>query len=221
MHEAMTTPQTEKPPARASARSAVALAVALASLLGLACGTGRIHHDHSKEPDPRGSGYKLGPSDEVRIDVWRNPTLSTATVVRPDGVITMPLVGDLQAVGRTTRELKEEIVKKLGDYIKDESIVVTVAVTKVNSYHFTVTGEVTHPGLFSASRYVTVSEAVAMAGGPTRFAELERVVVIRRRSTKKRGPPVRRIPINYEAIAKGLHPEENIVLLPGDVVHVP
>lgn len=91
-----------------------------------------------------------------------------------------------------------------------------VAVTNVVSYRFTVSGNVARPGLFTSSRFVTVQEAIAMAGGPTRFAKADEAVIVR-----TTGGKTRRIPIDYPAIASGQAPKQNLVLLRGDVVHVP
>jgi len=181
----------------------------------VACSTPGSHYNYAAEPDPRRSGFVLGPSDEVNINVWRNPDLSGRALVRPDGTITMPLVGDLQAAGRTPRELRNEIEQRLGAFIKGQTVTITVAVTQVNSYRFTITGGVNTPGLFAAQRYVTVQEAIAMAGGPVRFVSGERSVIVR-----TEGGTTRRIPVNYKAIIAGAHPEQNLILLRGDVVVV-
>ena len=181
-----------------------------------ACSTSSSHrYDYSVEPDPRRSGFVLGPSDEVNINVWRNPDLSGRALVRPDGTITMPLVGDLQAAGRTPRELRNEIEQRLGAFIKGQTVTITVAVTQVNSYAFTITGNVNTPGLYSAQRYVTVQEGIAMAGGLTRFVSGEHSVIVR-----SEGGTTRRIPVNYKAIIAGAHAEQNLILLRGDVVVV-
>jgi polysaccharide export outer membrane protein len=182
-----------------------------------ACKTTLPPHDYSKEPDPRKGGFVLGPSDQLRITVWKNPDLTTNATIRPDGTITMPLIGDLNAAGQTPTKLRQEIERRIKAYIKDQAVVLTVAVTAVNSYHFIVSGQVTKPGLFTATRYMTVSEAIAMAGGPTRFAKQEEAFIIRK---AKRGKP-RRIPINVKVIAEGSRHEMNLVLLTGDTIHVP
>lgn len=182
------------------------------------CKTARPY-DYSQEPDPRLSkrGFEIGPADQIQITVWRHNDLSTQATVRPDGIITIPLIGDLKATGKTPAELRDIVKKHLTKYIKDTTITVTVAVTNVVSYRFTVSGNVTRPGLFTSSRFVTVQEAIAMAGGPTRFADSEKSVLVRRDKAGK----IRRIPINYPLIAKGKTPEQNIVILRGDIIHVP
>jgi len=184
-----------------------------------ACG-GSIHYDYdySKEPDPRKSEYVIGVADHLSIRVWKNPDLSTEASVRPDGTITMPLLGDLRADGRTPSQLKEDITKQLQRYVRDEGAVVTIAVTGVNSYSFTVSGNVEHPGVFAQTKYVTVLDAVQLAGGPNRFSSAAETKIFRRdRASGK----MRVIPINYPAVLEGTQPEANLALLPGDQVYVP
>ena len=123
--------------------------------------------------------------------------------MRPDGTITMPLVGDIKAAGRTPSSLKSEITRRLQSFVRDDSAIVSVAVTEVNSYRFTVAGQVEHAGLLTAKYYVTASEAIAMAGGLNRFANPHKLTLVRNDSHG-----LRRIPIDYERIASGLHPEE-------------
>jgi polysaccharide biosynthesis/export protein len=184
-----------------------------------ACGGAsvRYDYDYSKEPDPRHKEYVIGIADHLAIKVWKNGDLSTEVIVRPDGTITLPLLGDLQAVGRTPTELKADIQKLLANYIRDESAVVTVAVTAVLSYSFTVSGNVEHPGVFGSPKYVTVLDAVQLAGGLNRYASPEKTEVVR---VDKQGKQ-RRIPINFTAIQTGQQPEANIALMPGDQVYVP
>lgn len=190
-------------------------AVALALLVG--CGPSLPSYDYSKEPNPRKSEYVIGVSDELQVTVWKNQQLTTATTVRPDGTITMPLVGDLVAAGKTPTQLKSEIQTRLAEFIKLEGSEITVAVTGVNSYRFTVSGEVGQPGIFTSKVYVTVAEAIALAGGFSRFADRDSIVLMRRDDKGQ----VRRIPIVYSMIASGEHPEMNLVVLPGDSLYVP
>jgi polysaccharide export outer membrane protein len=182
------------------------------------CGPSIPKYDYSKEPDPRTSEYVLGISDEVAINVWKNPDLSTGVVIRPDGTITLPLIGDMKAAGKTPSALKSEIETRLKDFVKLEGTAVTVSVTAVNSYRFTVSGEVVRPGIFQASQYTTVAEAIALAGGFTRFASRDEIIIYRRDPTTGE---LRKIPIAYSKIANGSRPEMNLVLLSGDSVHVP
>jgi polysaccharide export outer membrane protein len=199
-------------------RKLALLTLAVAILGQPACGPALPNYDYGSEPDPRTREYVLGISDELAVNVWKNPDLSTASTIRPDGTITMPLIGDLKAAHKTPSQLKAEIETRLQDFIKLEGTAVTVSVTAVNSYRFTVSGEVVRPGIFAANQYTTVADAIALAGGFTRFAERDAVSIQRR--DPKTGE-VRKIPIMYSAIASGNRPEMNLVLLAGDSVHVP
>jgi polysaccharide export outer membrane protein len=181
------------------------------STIAAACGP--IAYDYSKEPDPRKEEFVVGVNDVVKINVWKNPELSGEARVRPDGTITMPLVGDIKAVGRSPSSLRAEISKRLQSFVRDEGAIVSVAVTEVNSYRFTVSGQVERPGIETAKYYVTAAEAVAMAGGLNRFANPHRLLLVR---SDIHG--VRRIPLDYDRIASGQHPEENLVLMSGDTL---
>jgi polysaccharide export outer membrane protein len=191
---------------------------ALPALIATLCACATVHdYDYTKEPDPRQSEYVIGAADSLSIRVWKNPELSAEATVRPDGTITMPLIGDLHADGLTPSQLKAEVVRQLAKFVRDEGAAVTIAVTGVNSYSFTVSGNVTTPGVFSSKKYVTVLEAMQLAGGPNRFASPKETRVLRR----SRGGKVRTIPINYSAIIDGTQPQANLVLLPGDQIYVP
>jgi polysaccharide export outer membrane protein len=172
--------------------------------------------DYSQEPDPRQGEFVIGVGDIVRINIWHMPDLSVDAKVRPDGTVTMPLIGDLKAAGRSPTALRGQIEAALKEYVKDDSAKVTVAVSDVNSYHFTVLGNAEHQGSFIANHFVTVTEAMALAGGPSRFASLARVVLIRPSS----GGP-RRIPIDLSAIYSGKRPEMNLVIMSGDTLYLP
>jgi len=193
------------------------LAVVLVVLTS-ACPTPHPPYDYKVEPDPRKQEYVLGPSDVLRINVWHNPELSVEVAVRPDGTISMPLIGDVQAAGRTPAQVRTEIAKRLSTFIRDESAIVTVTVAAINSYRFVISGNVEKAGAYSSAHYVTVSEAIALAGGPNRFASADETVIIRT-DTARGG--VKRIPIDYPAILSGSHPEQDLFLLPGDTLYVP
>jgi polysaccharide biosynthesis/export protein len=192
----------------------------LALLLALAAAgcTPPVHYNYGSEPDPRGKPYVLGVGDRIHISVWQNQDLSTDAVVRPDGTVTMPLVGDIKAAGMTPTQLRAKIREHLGDYLKGAIPTITIAVTDVASYRFTVSGAVFQGGSFTPGRYVTVMEAIAMAGGLTRFAKGDQIIVNRIDPDTGR---VRRIPINYDLISSGAALRQNIVILAGDSVYVP
>jgi polysaccharide export outer membrane protein len=194
------------------------LLVALPMLALLSgCPHQRPKFNYAAEPDPRKQEYILGPSDVLHITVWHNPDLSGDSIVRPDGTITLPLVGDLRAAGRTPGQVRAEITQRLSTFIKDEAAIVTVAVAAINSYRFIVGGNVEHPGTYNANHYVTVSEAMTLAGGPNKFSTPEETVIIR--YTPDKG--TRRIPIDFPSILNGMHPEADLPLLAGDTVYVP
>lgn len=170
-----------------------------------------------KEPDPRKSEYVIGVSDVLRVSVWKNSELDTQIAVRPDGTFTMPLLGDVRADGLTPSQLRDQLKKRLKAYIKEEEAVITVAVTNVNSYFVTVAGNVTAPGRYTSTTFLTVADAVALAGGPNRFASADETIILRKGSNGV----TRRIPVNYEQIREGLYLEQNLVLMRGDQVFVP
>ena len=142
-------------------------------------GRARSESAWPSEPDPRKQEYVIGPSDVLRISVWHNADLTGDAIVRPDGTITLPLIGDLRAAGRTSEQIRVELTQRLGAFIKDESAIATIAVTGINSYRFTLLGNVEKPGTIVANHYVTVSEALSLGGGPNRFATPEEMVIVR------------------------------------------
>jgi polysaccharide export outer membrane protein len=181
-----------------------------------ACAT--VHHyDYASEPDPRKQPFILGPSDVLRVNVWHNPDLSGDVTVRPDGNISLPLVGEVPAAGRTPEQVRGDVSQKLQIYLKDDANNVTVSVGTINSYRYVVSGNVEHPGVFTSNHYVTVSEAVTQAGGPNRFADASETVIIRLDPSGGK----KRIPVDYPGILKGKHPEEDLPLVAGDTVYVP
>jgi polysaccharide export outer membrane protein len=194
-----------------------ALAVT-AVIVAAGCPPRSPNYDYSREPDPRKQEIVLGPGDVVGINVWENANLNTEAAIRPDGTITMPLVGDIRAAGETPTTLKTRIKAQLSNYVKMQGTEITVAVRSLKSYRFTVQGEVSHPGVFSPDSFLTVSDALAMAGGLTRFARRGDIKLTRR--NPKTGE-LRYIPLDYEALASGKRPEMNIIVLAGDAIWVP
>ncbi len=187
-------------------KNALALALLLAG-----CG-GTINYDYAHEPDPRKTEYVIGVADQLKIQVWKNPELSTEARVRPDGTITLPLIGDVAAAGKRPSTLKDEVVQRLAAFVK-EAAVVTIAVTDPNSYRVMLSGNVEHPGVYTAKYYLTVAEAIALAGGPNKFAGSYLLLV--------RSDGNKRIPIDYARIRSGQHPDENLALFSGDTIFIP
>jgi polysaccharide export outer membrane protein len=160
--------------------------------------------------------YKIGSEDVLEVIVWKNPELTKVVSVRPDGKISLPLVGDVMAVGLTADQLTKEIATRLKDY--KESPTVSVVVQQVNSYSLYVMGEVAHPGRYQMKTYTTVLQAISTAGGFTPFAAKNKMFVLRKSS----GTGVEtRISASYDDIVSGSDSSKNIVLIPGDTVVVP
>jgi len=159
------------------------------------------------------SDYVIGADDTLHISVWKEPDLSETLPVRPDGKISMPLLNDITAAGLTPLQLKDSITEKLKKYIADPRV--TVVVTAMNSRRIFVTGEVVHTGPMPLLPHMTVLQALAQAGF-TQFANPKAIYLLRTENGKQE-----KLPFNYKEVVKGKHPEENILLKPGDTVVVP
>jgi polysaccharide export outer membrane protein len=160
--------------------------------------------------------YVIGVADQLSISVWGNGDLATNAIVRPDGAVTLALIGDIAAAGKTTKQLEGAIAGRLRMYIKGDTLSVTVAVTRT-AYHVFVSGYAENPGIYESQRCLRVSEVVTMAGGANRFASANDTIVIR---IAPNGT-VRRIPIQLEEVLAGRRLEQDIVLLSGDRVYIP
>ena len=191
--------------------------VALFIALVAACGPNQ--HTGVKYPtDGPPKEIKLGVGDIIDINVWEQKDLTTEVMVRPDGTITMPLVGDLQAKNKTPTQVRDDIKKALTNFLKLQAgNEVVVAVKTYNSYRFTVNGEVSRPGLYTNPDYVRVADAIALAGGPTRFAKRSDIKVLR---TDASGQQMA-YPIDFDLVASGKRPDMNFWIQPNDVIFVP
>ena len=164
--------------------------------------------------------FLLGPEDLLDIVVWKNEDLSQkAVVVRPDGKISMPLIGEITASGRTANQLASQIAARLKEY-KDNPVV-TVSVKEVNSYYVYVLGEVTKPGKYQLKSHATVLQAVAMASGFTNYASKNKMKVIRHVQGENGTTREIRIPARYDDLISGTGDIGNFFLKTGDVVIVP
>jgi polysaccharide biosynthesis/export protein len=202
---------------RSSQTMSPRLAACVLAGVALAACHPQITYDYAKEPDPRKTGFSIGVNDVLQIDVWKNQDLSGRHHVRPDGNITMPIIGDVAAAGLTPPQLRDLLGKKLSRFLRDDAAVVTVTVIEVNSYRVNVVGKVERPGVYTPKDFVSVLDALALAGGPSRFAETDQIIVIRR----DRDGQQRKIPFYYSEVVAGRHLEMNITLLGGDTVVVP
>lgn len=163
---------------------------------------------------PLDANYKIGPQDVLRIDVWKEPDISRVIPVRPDGKISVPLLNDVQASGLTAMELAASLRESLSKYLTNPQV--TVTVNEINSRRVYITGEVLHPGTFPLLPDMTVLQAVSGAGGFTQFAKLKNIYVLRTEGGKQV-----KHPFNYKEVVKGNLADQNILLLPGDVIVVP
>jgi len=166
------------------------------------------------------TGFLLGPEDELEITVWGNKDLTRVTAVRPDGLISMPLIGDVQAAGLTADALAQRISDRLKQYIASTPAV-SVSVKELNSYTVYVLGEVQKPGKFQLKSYITVLQAISMAGGFTEWAKKNRLQVVRASQNGDHKRQEVHIPLRYDDLVSGRGEPGNIVLHPGDTVVVP
>ena len=156
--------------------------------------------------------YRIGPEDLLAISVWKNDAMSRVVPVRPDGMISLPLLDDVKAAGLTPMQLREHIAKKLTEFVPSPAV--SVIVNDVRSFKVAVIGEVLRPARYDLKSRTTLLDVLALAGGFNQFASRTRLVVIRTDGTKQN-----RVPVNYNKVING--EEENPPLRPGDIVIVP
>ncbi len=168
---------------------------------------------NGKWKDP-GGDYRIGPEDVLEISVWKNADLSKVVTVRPDGKVSLPLIGDLDAAGLTAAQLKDEIVSKLKTY--QETAVVSVIVQAVNSYRIFIVGEVRTPGPYLLKTRTSILQAVALAGGFTQFASQNKIMLVR----PKGDGTDERIKISFDDLVYG-GSAQDLILKAGDTIFVP
>ncbi len=160
------------------------------------------------------ASYVIKPGDTLEISVWKEPDLQRPALVRPDGAFSFPLVGEVDAKGKTVADLTKTLSQRLARYISDP--VVTVSIQEIRGNKIYVIGQVNRPGEFIMNPSVDVMQALSMAGGTTPFASLGDIVVLRRTTNGKQS-----IPFRYNDVVKGRRMDQNIDLQAGDVVVVP
>ncbi|MDT7041992.1 polysaccharide biosynthesis/export family protein [Candidatus Nitronereus thalassa] len=171
-------------------------------------------------PGPPEEGFRLGAEDVIDVVVWRNPDLTrTDIVIRPDGKVSLPLIGDVEADGLTADQLAKNITERYREY-KDNPAV-SVSVKAVNSYKVYVLGEVKTPGKYPLQSYATVLQAISLAGGFTEFASENSIQVVRRVKTEDGKSKEIRIPVNYDSLLSESGAEYNFILRSGDTIVVP
>jgi polysaccharide export outer membrane protein len=164
---------------------------------------------------PHNNTFIIGDDDVLAIDVWKEPEISKSVAVRSDGKISLPLIGEIQATGRTPMELESALAGKLRSYITDPAV--TVIVEKINSKKFSILGEVVKPGIYVLASPTTVVDAIAAAGGFRDFAKTRSIYILR---TTSDGAQTR-LGFNYKDFIKGKNSAQNISLEPRDTVVVP
>jgi len=163
----------------------------------------------SDDPD-----YAIGPGDVLNVNVWKEPEVSGTVPVRPDGKVSLPLLGDVSAAGVTPTELAATITDRLRRYMTNPRV--TVIVTATNSRRIYLIGEVVRPGAIPMLPKMTVLQALSSAGGFSQFANAKKMYVLRSENGKQI-----KIPFNYKDAISGHSPEQNIALKPGDTIVVP
>lgn len=157
-------------------------------------------------------GYRLGIGDVLRVALWKDADLDVNVPIAPDGRIALPLLGQVQAAGRTLEELRVELTRAYAEYVTSPAVLVTLQ--EINSRKVFVTGEVNAPGVYELSDRMRLMQAIAVAGGLTPYARPGRVVVLRNDGERQQ-----RYAIDLRRIVNG-HPYENLRLQPGDTVIV-
>lgn len=159
--------------------------------------------------------FIIGLEDILAVNVWREPELSVAEViVRPDGKISLPLIGDIQAGGLTTKQLQDSITEALKEYVAAPTV--SVVVSRIASLTVSVQGQVAKPGIYYLGSPMTVLELLARAGGIGEYANQKNIAVIRKVDDK-----TRYFKFNYKDVSRGKNLQQNIILQNGDIVIVP
>ena len=164
--------------------------------------------------EDRSKDYVIGPDDVLDVSVWKEQDLTRSLQVRPDGKISMPLIGDVQAAGMTAGQLGKSISDRLKKYLTAPQV--TVILTQINSQKVYVTGEVTRPGAYPVLPGMTILQAISSAGGLTQFANSKKIFLMR---TEDRVQA--KYPFSYKDVLDGRKAEENLAVKAGDTIVVP
>ena len=165
--------------------------------------------------EPHDDAFLIGSDDVLGINVWKEAEVSRTETVRSDGKISLPLLGELQAAGKTPKQLQDEIHDKLAAYISDPEV--TVIVQENRSHRFNVLGQVQHPGTYPLTTSTTVLDAIALAGGFRDFAKQRKIYVLRSNADGTKT----QLEFNYKKVIKGNNPEQNVKLSSRDTLVVP
>jgi len=195
------------------------LAVAVVSLLVLPGCTQTGLVGSALESKSSNTEFVLGPEDVLEVVVWRNQDLSRVVIVRPDGMISMPVIGDVQAAGLSADRLAERIAARLKEY--KENPTVTVSVKEINSYNVFVLGEVSKPGKYQLKSYTTILQAISIAGGFTPYASKNKLQIVRHITNGNGGWREVRLAMPYDDLVKGQADPEYLMIKSGDTIVVP
>jgi polysaccharide export outer membrane protein len=187
---------------------------ALVLLVSSLAGASRAEDVVVRTDEDPSNAYAIGIGDLLEISVWKNPELGVTTPVRPDGRISVPLLGDIQASGLTPLALREALTDRFKEYVTAPGV--SVVIKEINSRKVFVTGEVKNPGSYDLQPRTKLMQVVAMAGGLTPYAK-RKVIVLR----DSRDGKDRRYAVDLDDIVSGKKPSDNLVLLPGDTLVVP
>ena len=163
--------------------------------------------------------FLIGPEDVLIVTVWRNQELSREVIVRPDGKISLPLLGDIPAAGLTAQALSKQVADGLVEFMATPTV--SVQVKEINSYHIFVVGEVGRPGKIVLKSFTSVLQGISYAGGFTLFASRNNVHILRNVKNGQGETKQVLIPVPYQDIVHGKNLEANIILKAGDVIVVP
>jgi polysaccharide export outer membrane protein len=161
-----------------------------------------------------GKDYVIGPDDVLDVSVWKEQDLTRTLQVRPDGKISMPLLGDVQAAGLTPSQLAQTVGDRLKKYLTAPQV--TIILTQINSQRVYVTGEVTRPGAYPVLPGMTVLQAITSAGGLTQFANAKKIFLMRDENHIQT-----KYPFSYKEVLDGRKAEENLAVKAGDTIVVP
>jgi polysaccharide export outer membrane protein len=198
-------------------RALVIAGVLLGMPMGCASVVSKEALDEAAKPVSK--EFLLGPEDVLEVTVWRNQDLSRTVVVRPDGKISLPLIGDVQASGLNSSQVAAKIAQRLTEFKENPNV--SVSLKEVNSYFIYVLGEVLKPGKYPLKSYATVLQGVSMAGGFTIYASKNRMQVIRMNTNEDGKEKQIRIPVPYNELVSGKGEVENFILKSGDTIVVP
>lgn len=194
--------------------------LALAACLAAVPAAAQTPAPPASDPSPVAAGivppadYVIGPEDVLEVVFWREKDLSGQVMVRPDGMVSLPLLNDVQAAGLTPEQFRAKLLEAAGRYVENPSA--AVIVRTINSRKVYVTGEVGKPGAYSLGGPMTVMQLLTLAGGFREYADNKNVAIVR-----MEGGKTVRHKFNYKEYARGKNPQQDILLKPGDTVIVP